>query len=332
MRSALRAADDWLFAAVGPQRLAVFRVMCGAFSVVYVAVRIRRFLDLADAPAARFDPLGPLAPLDSPVSGPLVVSGVVVLLALGVAFTCGLWFRVTGPLFAVALLLATTYRSSWGQVLYFETLMVLHVLIVGFTRSADALSVDARRRGGTAPAPASPASPATPATSATSANPCYGWPIRLAACVTVLTYVLAGVAKLRIGGVEWMDGETLRNHVAYSAARLDVLGGSPSPFAEPLLDAAWLFTPLAVATVVIELAAPVALLGGAVRNVWVVAAWLMHAGIAALMFVVFPYPLALVAFAPLFELERLADGVRSVLGSAIRSDSPTLLGPRPDRN
>ena len=57
----------------------------------------------------------------------------------------------------------------------------------------------------------------------------YGGPVRLAAGVTVLTYVLAGVAKLRLGGLGWMVGDTLRNHVAYSAARLDLLGGTPSP-------------------------------------------------------------------------------------------------------
>ena len=62
----------------------------------------------------------------------------------------------------------------------------------------------------------------------------------------------------------------------------------------------------------VELAAPVALLGGWVRNAWVVAAWLLHAGVAALMFVVFPYPLFLVAFAPFFRLERLT-GVRRYL-------------------
>ena len=50
-------------------------------------------------------------------------------------------------------------------------------------------------------------------------------------------------------------------------------------------------------TVVVELAAPVALLGGRIRDVWVIAAWMLHAGIAALMLVVFPYPLFLVAFA-----------------------------------
>jgi hypothetical protein len=41
------------------------------------------------------------------------------------------------------------------------------------------------------------------------------------------------------------------------------------------------------------------------RNGWVVAAWLMHAGIYVLMLVGFPSPLFLAAFAPLFPLERL---------------------------
>ena len=51
--------------------------------------------------------------------------------------------------------------------------------------------------------------------------------------MTVVTYVLAGLAKLRIGGVDWLVGDTLRNHVAYSAVRLEVLGARPSPLAAP---------------------------------------------------------------------------------------------------
>ena len=45
--------------------------------------------------------------------------------------------------------------------------------------------------------------------------------------------------------------------------------------------------------------------GVAAARPWVALAWCMHAAIAATMFVVFPYPLALIAFAPLFRLERL---------------------------
>jgi hypothetical protein len=54
------------------------------------------------------------------------------------------------------------------------------------------------------------------------------------------------------------------------------------------------------------MAAPLALIGGRIRTVWVVLTWLMHVTIAALMFVVFPYPLFAVAFAPFYNLERLA--------------------------
>ena len=84
-----------------------------------------------------------------------------------------------------------------------------------------------------------------------------------------------------------------------------VLGGTPSPLARPMMQFGWMFTPLAVATLMIELGAPLALLVSRVRVPWVALAWCMHAAIAATMFVVFPYPLALVAFAPLFRLERL---------------------------
>jgi hypothetical protein len=214
---------------------------------------------------------------------------VVTAVVLGAAYTAGAWFRATGPAFGLLLLVLGTYRSSWGQLLHFENLMVLQVLIVGFSRSADVLSLDARRSRGQPP----------------SSDPVYGWPVRLAALVTVLTYVLAGVAKLRLGGIDWMIGDTLRNHVAYSAARLDLLGGAPSWLGRRLVPHAWLFPPLATATVVVELAAPVALLGGRLRTAWVAAAWALHAGVAALMYVVFPYPLFLVAFAPFFRLERL---------------------------
>jgi hypothetical protein len=189
----------------------------------------------------------------------------------------------------VLLLLVVTYRSSWGQLLWFEALFVLHVLVVGVARGADSLSVDARRRQ----APTPPDAIA------------YGFPVRLAAVLTVVTYVLAGVAKLRLGGLDWLAGDTLRNHVAYTAARLDVLGATASPLVQPVMRVPWTFAPFAAATVAIELAAPVALLGGRIRTAWVLLAWTMHAAIAGLMFVVFPYPLLLAAFAPLYPLERL---------------------------
>ena len=299
--AALHRPEAWLFAPAPAERLAVLRILAGTFAVAYLLVRLPAFLALADAPTRSFHPVGLLSPLGGPWSATSVRVLVVVTIALGLAFTTGVWFRVSGPAFALALLLLCTYRSSWGQLLHFENLMVLQVLIVGFAPSADVLVLGAAR----------------PRHDRWPIDAAYGGPVRLAALVTVLTYVLAGVAKLRLGGLEWMLGDTLRNHVAYSAARLDLLGGTPSSLGRRLVAQAWLFPPLAIATVLVELAAPVALLGGRVRTAWVVAAWLLHAGVAALMFVVFPYPLFLVAFAPFFRLERLT-GVRRYLNQRTR--------------
>ena len=298
-----RRVDAWLLAPAPPERLAAFRVLVGLFATLYLAIRAPAFLLLADPEASgTFDPVGVLWFLARPLPAGVVVGAFFVTLAAGVAFTLGAWFRVSGPLFALGLLALTTYRSSWGQILWLEILVVLHALIVGFTRAADAWAWP--RRGATA---------ARRATDGAT----YGWPLRLAALVTVTTYVLAGVAKLRYGGVAWMFGDSLRNQVAYSAARLDLLGAVGSPFGRLASRYGWLFPPAAVATVALELGAPVALWRRA-RVPWVVGAWAMHLSIGVLMFVVFPYPLVLVAFAPLFELDELARRARARVCRVIR--------------
>ena len=279
--------DRWLLCPAPAERLAAFRVLVGAFATVYLAVRFVAFRALADNDASSFDPVGILWWLRAPLSDRLWIAALIATLVAGVAFTAGARFRVSGPTFAVLLLTITTYRSSWGQLLHFENLLVLHALVVGCSRSADAWSLDARRTDKRA-----------------GAHTRYGWPLRLAACVSVATYVLAGVAKLRYGGTAWITGDSLRHHVAYSAVRLQLLGGDPSPLAGPLVEHGWLFRPAAAITVVLELAAPLALIGRRWRTGWVTGTWLLHAGIAATMFVVFPYPLSLIAFAPLFDLER----------------------------
>ena len=230
--------------------------------------------------------------LEDPLPRWVVRCAVLVTIALAVAFAMGVAFRIVGPAFALALLFVTTYRSSGGQLLWFDNLLVLHAMVIGCSPAADALRLG--RRG-----------------EPVGESPRYGWPLRLAAIVTVVTYALAGVAKLRIGGTAWLDGDSLRNHVAYSATRLRVLGGTPSPLAEPMMNMGWLFTPLAVATLMIELGAPLVLVVSRLRVPWVALAWSMHAAIAATMFVVFPYPLALIAFAPLFRLERLLPAHRA---------------------
>jgi hypothetical protein len=233
MNSSLMRADGWLFPQAPPERLATLRILTGLFAVIYLAVRLPAFLVLADAQPSRFEPVGVLAFLDEPLAGPIVFGLVFAALGLGLAYIVGAWFRVSGPAFALVLLVLSTYRSSWGQILWIENLMVWHVLIVGFARSADAITLIGR------PAIVAPAAK-------------YGAPVRLAALVTVGTYLLAVIAKLRLSGDQWMFGDSLRNHVAYSAVRVDLLGGPASPFGRWLVAFDWLFPPMAVAAVILD--------------------------------------------------------------------------------
>ena len=211
--------------------------------------------------------------------------------ASGVAFAAGARARVTGPVFAAAFVLVATYRSCWGQIFHTDDLVTIHLVVLALVPSAVAWSWDARR------------------TRPPAADAHFGWPLRLISIITVSTYVLAGVAKLRTSGVDWVTGTVLRDQIAQDNLLKELFGAPSSPLAGPLLGHAWLFPPMAAFAVVVELGAPVALLGGRWRNAWVAAAWVFHLGILVLMTTFFPYPLSLVAFASMFAVERLPRSV-----------------------
>jgi hypothetical protein len=272
-----------------PERLAAYRIVLGVFVTAYLIGRSAAFLELGARDAGRFDPVGIFRLIGQPIPGATNSVLFAMVLAAGVAFTVGWRFRLAGPLFALGVMLVTTHRSSWGQMLHFENLMTLQLIALAPFRAADVWSLDRRRNEATAQPVASVD---------------YQFPLTLASVVVVTTYVIAGVAKLRYGGLNWVVGDTLRNHIAYSHARLDLMGANGSMFARLALDHERALPFLAGTSVLVELLAPVALFGGLWRNVWVVAAWTMHLGILALMLVGFPSPLFLVAFAPMFRLER----------------------------
>jgi hypothetical protein len=81
--------------------------------------------------------------------------------------------------------------------------------------------------------------------------------------------------------------------------------------AEILLAQGWLFRGLAALTLVVELGAPLALLGRRAALVWVVAVIGFHIGVVALMAILFPFAMSGVAFAPFFRPERFVEWVRA---------------------
>jgi hypothetical protein len=283
-----RRGDRWWLVPAPARRLALLRIAVGGFAVLYLAVW-RPSLAATGFADWQFEPVGVVAPFDTPLP-PAAVRGLyVAAIGAGVAFTAGWRFRVSGPAFAVLLLWVTTYRNSWAQIFHTENLMVLHAIVLAVGPAADALSLDARAgRTRTAAGP----------------HARYGWPARLMALLTVITYMTTARAKLEGAGLEWVTSDVLRNQVAYDNLRKIALGDVYSPLGGWLVRFGWLFPPLAASTLLVESGAAVALLGGWPARLWAAAAWSFHLGVLVVMALAFPYQLSGVAFLPFFAVEQ----------------------------
>ena len=293
VRRGVARFDKRFMEAAPAHRLATLRILVGTFATVFLVVRSGYLFDISRLPPARFEPVGLLGWLGEPLPVWLVEAGLAFAVGCGILFTLGWWYRITGPLFAVGFLLLTTYDNSWQHVAHTENLAALHLLVLGFAPAADALSVDERRA---ARVPA-------------EAHARYGWPVRLVSLITVATYVIAGIAKQRNGGLHWITGDVLRNQVANDNLRKIVLGDTYSPIGARMVAHAWLFPPMALGTMIVELGAPLALIRGRIRTVMVSAMWLFHVAILGVMAILFIYPLTVIAYASLLRPERLADAV-----------------------
>jgi hypothetical protein len=280
-----------------PERLAALRVIVGLFTWGYLLARWPYFTDYARSSPADFRPIGVVSlVLTAPL--PAALSHVLMALAAvtGAAYVAGFRYRVAAPLFAALVLWITTYRNSWGMIFHTENLFVMHAIALALAPSAaDAWSLDARRRG-------------TPV----EASARHGWPIKLVSSITVLAYVIAGVAKLRNTGLDWITTDFLRNYVAFDALRKVELGSVHSPLGGYVAENfPRSFRPAAGFSLLAEVAAPLALVHRKIAYVWIAAVVMFHAGVLALMAILFPYPLFLFAFASFFELEKGVERVRA---------------------
>lgn len=290
----------WWFAPAPPERLATLRIAIGLFATLYVLVRLPHFASFAALSPEAFRPVGPCVVLAAPLPPFATWSIALVAVASGAAFVAGFRFFFTGPIFAASLLWVTSYASSWGMIFHTDNLMVLHVIVLALAPAAAAWSLDARRKNDA------------------RAISISGWPLRLMAAVTVLAYFMAGIAKLKNEGLTWVTTDFLRNYVAYDALRKAELGSTYSPLGAWLAEQSWPWRPLAALSLAMELGAPLALLGRRAAAVWAIAAVAFHAGVLALMAILFLYPLAGLAFAPLFEVERLVLWARRRLSRKVR--------------
>ncbi len=287
------AVDRFLRPVAPVKRLAAVRVLVGLFSVVYLVSRSIGISRAASQSAAMFQPVGPVKLLAAPLSHGVVMVIYALTILLGLLFLLGWKFRLSGPAFALGLLFTLSYRNSFGMVFHTENLLVLHVLLLSLTDAAAAYSLDAR--GVPEPEP----------------SPRFGFGLRVLSIGTVFAYFLAGVAKIKVVGWSWALGDTLRNHVAHDNLRKLLLGDSYSPIGIWLAEHAWLFPPLAIFALVLELGAPLALFSERLGRWWSALMWSFHLGVLLVMWILFPYPLVGIAFASFGRLELRWESIKS---------------------
>jgi uncharacterized membrane protein YphA (DoxX/SURF4 family) len=134
------------------------------------------------------------------------------------------------------------------------------------SRCGDALSIDAllRRRRGHAPA--------APGWE-------YGWPVRAARVSLCLVFLAAGLSKLRHSGLEWVTSD----HLPLLIQAMSLRRWREDGVADALAPSPDLWRALAILTLVIELAYPLALVSVRARWVLIPSAVAMLAGFAVLM-------------------------------------------------
>ena len=122
----------------------------------------------------------------------------------------GLATRASALVFALGNWLLVTHQYSYGEKHHPEALLCLFLLFLALSPSGRRLSLDAwiQRRLGKAPETGPPAELTTAL-----------WPLKLTQLLLALAYLSAGVCKLAFGGLTWMNGYTLQQHMFADAVR-----------------------------------------------------------------------------------------------------------------
>lgn len=290
------ALDRRILPATSAARPALNRVATGAYTAYYLARRVRMFRAVHRTDPSLFRPVGPVKVLRRPLPAPVADALMYATIASDVAFTLGLRHRVTGPLHAALLTWSLSYRNSWSMIFHSDNNLVLHTAALGLAPSADAVSIDSlvARRATGGPKTAAPSSWR------------YAAPVRGMQAVTAVNYFLAGYAKVAGPlGWRWADGEVLRRQMAADGLRKELLGSRAAGLGIRLYPRTALFTVSAAGSLVLELAAPLALLDRRLARLWAVSAFSMHWGIFVIMGIRFRHNLSGVLYVPYFPVERL---------------------------
>lgn len=271
-------------------RVGALRAANGAYTAWYLGRRVRMFRKVHRTDPALFQPVGPVRVLRKPLPPVVADTIMVATLASTAAFTAGVAHRVTGPLHAALLTWTLSYRNSWSMIFHSDNTLVLATAALGVSPAADAVSVDALLAPRGRPAD----------------DWRYATPVRAIQTATVVTYFLAGFAKVAGPlGWGWADGEVLRRQIAADGLRKELLGSKAAATGIRLYNQTGLFRLLAAGSLAVELAAPIVLLDRRLARLWAAGAFGLHWGIFVVMGIRFRYNQSGVVYLPFFPVEKL---------------------------
>lgn len=301
VKKPLAVVDRFWFAPAPALTLAVLRVVTGGYSLWFLTSWRRAFVNSS---TGVFHPIGVARILEQPLPGPAYDSLFGVTIFFAGLFVAGVWHRVMAPIFAALFLFVLTYSNSWAMVYHTENMLVLHVMVLAVTPSADALSFDAMYTEST------PWLKRLGFSSAATSEPDarFGWPVRVMQLATTLPYLVAGLAKLRGKmGWEWGLGHNLRDQITMNGLYYEMLSGGAGEVTFHVYGWDTAFMVAAIGSLVLEVGAPIALLHRYLGYAWVLGVLGLHWSILILMGIPFRYQLWGCAFACFLPWDKLAE-------------------------
>lgn len=145
-RPVLQRVVNALRPAAQPIRPAVLRWSTGIFTTWNNLRRRAMFRKLNAQSASAFKPVGPVRVLKRPLPPQVANALFDAAQVTNILATLGVAHRVTGPVNAALQYWTLSYRNSWGMIFHNDNMALWHQMILGVSRSADALSVDAMLR------------------------------------------------------------------------------------------------------------------------------------------------------------------------------------------
>ena len=257
---------DYWFAPVGPENLALGRIICyGMLFLLSWSTDLAPFGKLA----AFWSPL-PTAQLLG-ITAPSVGTLVAAQFAWRAALLCCCLGLLTRPAAVIAPALGfytIGMPYNFGSIKHDDAIVVLVLGVLALARTGDAYSLDrwlARRRG-------------RAATIAPSGE--YRWPIRMIWLLTAWVLCAAGLSKLWLSGPAWVFSENLA--ILLLQNQYHLTSTDPLPYLGPwLARSIWLCQLLAACTLAVEVLMPLALISAWARRLLVPGALLLLIGFRA---------------------------------------------------